>query len=301
MHELGEIGRVSTERVVSKIGERIAGHKGSPAAPIGMFDSGVGGLTVLSEVMRQLPHEDVVYFADTARVPYGGRPVQEILKINHELVNFLLNQGCKLIIMACGTSSSIAYNIVTREYKVPIIGLVGPGARSAVVATKNGKIGLIATVGTVESGAFQKEIRELREDAGVFAQACPMFVPLIEGGFMESGETKKVAAEYLKPLMDSGIDTLILGCTHYPHLRKVIQDITGPQVTLVDPAAEAVAAAREILRKKGLLSPMTGPAGYTYFVSGQVPQFDELASKLLGGKAVSGKKARIVAKGGSIE
>ncbi len=301
MTELSEIRKVTTERIVAKIAEKLTGTKSVPRAPIGVFDSGLGGLTVLKEIEKELPNEDVVYFADTARVPYGGRPPHEIININHEVIGFLLDQGAKLIIMACGTSSAVAYHVVKEKYKVPMIGVIEPGARAAVGATRSGRIGLIATVATVESRAFEQEIKKLRQDAEVFSQACPLFVPLIEGGFTEGAEITSVAREYLRSLIADRIDTLILGCTHYPHLRGIISEIMGPDVVLVDPAGEVVLDAKAELKKKDLLSDKTKGAAYNYFVSGSVTTFKELATKLLGRSVSSVHKVNLVAKTGPIE
>ncbi len=300
MTELSEIRKLSTERIVTKIAEKAHETKISAKSPIGIFDSGVGGISTLKELMRELPNEDVIYFADTARIPYGGRSAREIININYEIIDYLIEQGSKLIIMACGTSSSIAYPVVKDKYKIPIVAIVEPGSRAAVGSTRSGKIGLIATVGTVESGAFQNTIKEMKPTAEVYSQECPLFVPLIEGGFIEAEETKRVAKEYLKPLIENKIDTLILGCTHYPHLRGILQEIVGEGVVLVDPSVEAVLDARAILKKKDLLS-SKGPASYTYFVSGSVTQFKELASKLLGQTVGAVHKVNLVAKNAPIE
>ena len=301
MTELSEIRKVVSERIVSKIAEKAHEIKISAKSPIGIFDSGVGGITTLKEIIKELGSEDVIFFADTARVPYGGRSAKEIININYEILDYLIEQGTKLIIMACGTSSSIAYPVVKDKYKIPIIGLVGPGSRAAARATRSGKIGLIATVGTVESGAFQREIKELKAAAEVYAQACPLFVPLIEGGFIEAEETGRVAKEYLKPLIESKVDTLILGCTHYPHLRSIIQEIMGSEVVLIDPSEEAVLDAKALLKRKDLLVSKSSPANYTYFVSGSVAQFKELASKLLGRAVTAIHKVNLVAKTAPIE
>lgn len=301
MTELSEIRKVAAERIVTKTGEKLPEQKITPDSPVGMFDSGVGGLSVLRTFMKDLPNEDVIYFADTARVPYGGRPPQEIIKINYEIIDYLIDQGIKLIVMACGTSSSIAYPVVKEKYKVPMIEIVTPGARAAVAATRNGKIGLIATVGTVDSGAFQREIKAIRADAEVFSAGCPLFVPLIEGGFAEADETKRVAREYLKPLIKEKIDTLILGCTHYPHLSKIIQEVVGDGVVLVDPGEEAVSDAREVLKKNDLFSSGKHSASYTYLVSGSLPQFKELGTRLLGKPITPARKVNLVAKRGPIQ
>jgi glutamate racemase len=244
--------------------------------------------------MRQLPNEDVVYLADTARVPYGGRPPEEIIKINEEIIPFLIDYGAKLIIMACGTSSSIAYPVLKDKYKVHLISLIEPGARAAAAATRSGIIGLIATVGTVNSQAFQNAVISLKKDATVVAQACPLFVPLIEGGFIEAEETKRVVKEYLKPLLKEKIDTLILGCTHYPHLAKALRERTGPEVVFVDPAEEAVADAKKLLQKAGTTKSKTSVPKYEYLVTGSVVQFQDLGSRLLGKPISHAKQVKMV-------
>jgi glutamate racemase len=270
--------------VVGKTAGKVEDRKTPPSSPIGIFDSGVGGLTVYREILRQLPHEDVIYLADTARVPYGGRPPEEILKFNEEIIPFLIDKhGVKLIIMACGTSSSIAYPVLKNNYKVHLIGLIEPGAQAAVHASHSGRIGLIATAGTVNSGAYQKQIAALKKETIVFAQACPLFVPLIEGGFVEADETRKVAKEYLKPLLNEKIDALILGCTHYPHLSKILRERTGPDVVFVDPAETAVAEARKMLEKAGTVKGKNSPPPkHEFLVTGSVLQFQDVGSRLLG-------------------
>jgi glutamate racemase len=290
MSEVSIVTKVAAERIAPKVGEKKEEKKITPSSPIGIFDSGVGGLTVLREIMRQLPQEDVVYLADNARVPYGGRPPEEIIKFNEEIITFLINYGVKLIIMACGTSSSIAYPILKDRYPVHIIGLVEPGAKAAAAATRSGIIGIMATVGTVNSQAFQKALLALNKNYKVLAQACPLFVPLIEGGFIEAEETKRVVKEYLKPLLKEKIDTLILGCTHYPHLSKIIKEKAGPEVVLIDPAEEAVAEAKNLLEKAGTLKSKLVPGKYEYLVTGSLTQFQELGSRLLG-KVISHAKS----------
>jgi len=282
--------------VTGKIAEKPEEKKLTPSSPIGVFDSGVGGLTVLKEIMRQLPCEDVVYLADTARVPYGSRPPEEIIKINQEILPFLIDYGAKLIIMACGTSSSIAYPVLKDRYKVHIIGLIEPGARAAAAATKAGVIGLIATVGTVNSNAYQNALKALKKEIKVAAQACPLFVPLVEGGFIEAEETKRVAKEYLKPLLKEKIDTLILGCTHYPHLAKILRERTGPEVAFIDPAEAAVADAKKLLNKFGTMKSKTAPPRYEFLVTGSVFQFQELGSRLLGKPITHTKQVNLSAK-----
>lgn len=276
------IRKVAAERVATKTAGQPEERKTAPSSPIGIFDSGVGGLTVLKEIMRQLPNEDVLYLADTARVPYGSRPPEEIIKFNEEIIPFLIDRGAKLIIMACGTSSSIAYPVVKDKYKVHIIGLIEPGSRAAVAATRSGIIGLIATAGTVNSRSYQNMLLTMKKDVKVVAQTCPLFVPLIEGGFIEVEETRRVAREYLKPLLKENVDTLILGCTHYPHLTKILREKAGPDVVFVDPAEEAVADAKKLLQKAGTIQGKTHAPKYEYLVTGSVVQFQDFGSRLLG-------------------
>jgi glutamate racemase len=183
--------------------------------------------------------------------------------------------------------------VVKDEYPVHIINLVDPGARAALAASRSGKIGIIATAATVNSHAFQKKIRGLKKEAEVHAVGCPLFVPLVEGGFIESEETKRVAKEYLKPLLKEKIDTLILGCTHYPHLSKILRSITGPDVSFVDPAEEAVAGAKKLLKKAGTLKTKTIPAKYEYLVTGSVIQFQDLGSRLLGKPIIGAKQVTL--------
>ncbi|MCX5749589.1 MAG: glutamate racemase [Candidatus Saganbacteria bacterium] len=285
MTEVSVAKSIAHDRIVPNAGEGQSQAKITASSPIGMFDSGVGGLSVLKEVIKQMPSEDVIYFADTARLPYGGRSPQEIVKFNYEILNFLVSQGVKLVIMACGTSSSVAYPIVKDHYKIPTVSLIEPGAAAAVRETGKGRIGIIATQATIDSSAYQRAIRKIKKDADVFAAACPLFVPLIEGGFIEADETKRVALQYLKPMLKSGIDTLVLGCTHYPHLTKILREITGIKIKFIDPAEEAVSQAKSILVSKGLAASRVSAGtkvNHKYFVSGSAVQFQDLGSRLLG-------------------
>jgi glutamate racemase len=281
---------LQTERIVTSIaGERMTERKANSSSPIGMFDSGVGGLTVLAEVQRQLPNESVIYFGDTARVPYGSRSAAEIIRFNLEIINFLKNEGCKMIVMACGTSSAIAYPVIRNSTKLPLQGIITPAVQAAINATKNKKIGLIATVGSVQSGAYQQVAKEIDKSIQIFANACPLFVPLIEGGFIDTDETRFIAKEYLKPLMAKKIDTLILGCTHYPHLSKVIQSIVGPSVTLINPGIETASFVKDTLERMNQLADGSRPAKYSFYVSGSPVQFQDIGSRLFG-KPITGVK-----------
>ena len=207
-------------------------------APIGVFDSGVGGLTVAREIMRQSPQERIVYFGDTARVPYGGKSTDTLIRYTRQIVRFLKTRGVKAIVVACNTASAVALEAVREELDIPIIGVVRPGARVAAKATKNGKIGIIGTETTVNSGLYTKLIQEILPDAEVVGKACPLFVPLVEEGWTKDPVTEEVARRYLADLQKSEIDSLILGCTHYPLLRHMVGEIMGDKVTLVNPAYE---------------------------------------------------------------
>jgi len=289
-------GTLNSGRIIQKVGERSPSVKIGPMSPIAMFDSGVGGLTVLREVVKQLPMEDVIYFGDTARVPYGGRTPNEIIKFNKEILEFLISLGAKIIIMSCGTSSAIAYPVVKDRYNIPIVPLVEPGSSAAVRATKNKKIGLIATQATVDSSAYQRTIKKMNKDIKVFSAACPLFVPLIEGGFVDAEETKRTAIGYIRPLLKAGIDTLILGCTHYPHLIKILREVAGMSVKFVDPAEEAVSAAKRLLASKNLAATRQTPLfkdKYSFYVSGSVAQFQDVGGRLMGQPLANIKKTNI--------
>ena len=246
--------------------------------------------------MRQLPHEDAIYLADTARVPYGGRSPEEILRINEAIIPFLIDQGAKLIVVACGTSSALAYPVLKDKYKVHLTGMIESGARAALAATRSGRIGVIATVGTIHSHAYQKTLQSLKAGVEVFGQPCPLFVPLIEGGFVDAEETRRVAKEYLQPLIKDQIDTLILGCTHYPHLLKILKERVGPEVAIVDPAEAVVKDVAKLLRQAGTLKDKTRPPKYEYLVTGSAPQFRDLGSRLLGQPIAHAKHVEIVVK-----
>jgi len=291
MDEISAPRSVGSGRIVQKTSGPGHAPKLTSGSPVAMFDSGVGGLTVLKEVMKVLPDEEILYFGDTARVPYGGRTPNEIVRFNFEIMNFLVALGAKAVIMACGTSSAIAYPIIKEHYGVPVIPLIDLGAAAAVAASENKKVGVIATQATIDSSAYQRAIKKIDKDAKVSAAACPLFVPLIEGGFIEADETKRVASQYLKPLLKAGIDTLILGCTHYPHLIKTLREITGVSVKFIDPAREAAEEAKKILASTGMLnSRKTAAEKYKYYVTGSTAQFEDIGSRLLGRHIHSVKK-----------
>jgi glutamate racemase len=282
MAEISQIRKVFSGRIVNKVQGLPDKNSADAASPIAMFDSGVGGLTVFEKLTKLLPNESVLYLADTARVPYGGRSAGEIIKINREILDYFVKQGAKIMIMACGTSSAIAYPELKDKYKVPMLGMIEGGAKMALSATKNKKIGVIATAGTINSGAYQAAIKKLDSTIQVFGSACPLLVPLIEGGFALSDETSRVLKDYLKPLLQENIDTLILGCTHYPHVIGPIKQIVGPNVGLVDPAEEAARSAKELLTKLKLMNDTRAVPTYTFKVTGPSAHFQELGSRLMG-------------------
>ncbi|HEY9900508.1 MAG TPA: glutamate racemase [Pantanalinema sp.] len=249
------------------------------AAPIGLYDSGLGGLSVAREVFRQLPHETIAYIGDTARVPYGGRSPEELLDFNREILGLLLAQGVKAVVVACNTSSAIALPVLDAECPVPILGLIEAGARAA--ASGGRRIGIIATEATIRSRAHLRAIEALEQPCEVFPLACPNLVPMIEAGVWEGPEAEATVFESLAPLLDAKLDTLILGCTHYPFVREVIQGILGAGVRLVDPAEEAVRALGEILAANDLLSSeRRGP--HRIMASGDPADFGHSATRLLG-------------------
>jgi len=252
----------------------------SDSRPVGLFDSGVGGLTVAREVFRILPGESIIYFGDTAHVPYGPRQKEELIRFAREIISFLIAAGVKYIIFACGTNSSLTLPLIRRDYDVPMIGLVEPGAREAVQATRNRRIGLIATEATVKSGAYQRAVKRLTPESEVFAQAAPRLVPLVEAGLSAGEEARRAVFAYARPLKEAGIDTLILGCTHYPFLTPHFREYFGPDVRLVDPAAATVREAQREMERLGLINDAAGAPRHSYYVSGDPAGFVSAAQKL---------------------
>jgi glutamate racemase len=246
---------------------------------IGIFDSGVGGLTVLREMYKQLPNESILYFGDTDRLPYGNRAQEEIVQFVREILTWMQQQHVKMVVMACNTSSALALDVVRSEFKLPILGLILPGSKAAVRQGK--RIGVIATPATAKSGAYRQAIQEIDGTAKVWEVGCPEFVPLIESDRIGDPYTEQVAREYLKPLLQENIDTLVFGCTHYPHLEGVLRKILPSSVTLIDPAvATSVAIDRE-LKLLGLHA-RKSPHPTQFAVSGDPEQFTTLASQWLG-------------------
>lgn len=249
------------------------------SAPIGIFDSGLGGLTVLREAYRQLPHESVIYFGDTARLPYGTRSQAEILQFVREILSWMIDQGVKMVIMACNTSSALALETVQSEFDVPILGLILPGARAAV--QHGHRIGVISTPATAKSQAYRQAIIEIEPTARVWQVGCPEFVPLIEQNRIHDPYTCKVVRHYVEPLLQEQIDALVFGCTHYPYLTPVLRKILPPTVRLVDPAAHVVAAAAQELDILGLRN-QRQPQPTRFYVSGNPESFIQPGSQWLG-------------------
>jgi len=250
--------------------------------PIGVFDSGIGGLTVVSALRRLLPNEPIFYLGDTARVPYGGKSAATVERYSLEITAMLLAENCKTIVVACNTASALALPRLESTIPVPITGVIWPGARAAVAATRNGHIGVIGTRATIKSGPYERAIRALDPALRVSARACPLFVPLIEEGWLESEITDRVIRQYLTPLVEAGVDTVVLGCTHYPLLREAIARFLGDTVTLVDSAQNCAATVRQLLEKKNLRAGAEAAGQLSVALTDSPDAFLEVAKQALG-------------------
>ena len=250
--------------------------------PIGVFDSGIGGLTVVKQLAREMPSEDIIYFGDTARVPYGTKSPSTIKKFSIENVLFLLNFDVKLIIIACNTSSAIGLPFLSKYFSVPIIGVIKPGAKAAIRAARNGRVGVIGTTATISSKAYEKEIKALNPGIKVYSKNCPLFVPLVEEGWAGDGIADIAARKYLSALKEKKIDTVILGCTHYPLLKPAIQKVMGKTVKLVDSAEETAKEARNLLEACGLKYPGRRAGRSKFYVSDAPGKFLTVAKRFLG-------------------
>ena len=251
-------------------------------AAIGVFDSGIGGLTVAREIMRQLPNERVVYFGDTARVPYGPKSPDTVRRYSREIADFLQAQGVKMIVIACNTATAHALEMLRGELTIPVIGVVDPGSTAAVEATRGGGIGVIGTSGTIASKAYERAIRQRVPDARIVVQACPLFVPLVEEGWIDKPATRLVAEEYLGPMREARIDTLVLGCTHYPLLKRLIGDVLGRDVRLIDSAEQTAMETRRVLDERGLRAPSDTHPRHRFIASDAPEQFLKLGQRFLG-------------------
>ena len=253
-------------------------------APIGVFDSGVGGLTVAREIMRQIPNERIVYFGDTARVPYGSKSKDNIIKFSRQIIRFLQTENVKAIVIACNTASALALDEMQQEFDLPILGVVKPGAKVAVENTANKRIGLIGTEANIRSGVYTRYIKSLDDEAKVFEKACPLFVPLVEEGWLHDDITLQVASRYLEELKEKDIDTLIMGCTHYPLIRSTIRKVMGDKVNLVNPAYETAIELKNLLERDNLANKcdVDSPSSmYRFYVSDAEEKFKLFANSIL--------------------
>ncbi|MDA8083948.1 MAG: glutamate racemase [Nitrospiraceae bacterium] len=250
--------------------------------PIGIFDSGIGGLTVLKEIVRRLPGESTIYLGDTARVPYGIRSPETVTRYSFENTRFLLAKGIKLLVIACNTASSVSLDAIRRSVPAPVIGVIEPGARAAASATRNKRIGVIGTDATVRSNAYPVAIRSIDASIEVFSLACPLFVPLVEEGWTEGPVAELTAETYLKEIRQKDIDTLVLGCTHYPLLKDILSKIMGPGVRLIDSAVETAAAIQDTLEAQSLLRESTDQAGRQFYVTDSTEKFVRVGERFLG-------------------
>lgn len=250
-------------------------------APVGVFDSGVGGLTVAREIMRQLPDENIVYFGDTARVPYGSKSRNNIIRFSRQIIRFLETKRVKAIVIACNTASALALDVVEEEFDIPIIGVIVPGARAAVKETKSRKIGVVGTEATIRSHMYSRVIKEMEPDAEVIGKPCPLFVPLVEEGFAKHHVTEEIISYYLGEMKESDIDTMILGCTHYPLLRSRIMEFFGETVHIVNPAYETAMDLKALLREKDMDNNSGNLARYEFYVSDTAEKFKQFANSIL--------------------
>ena len=260
---------------------------------IGIFDSGIGGLTVLKEIVAALPDENIIYLGDTARVPYGIRSAETVTRYSFENTQFLLSQEIKLLVVACNTASAISLGAVKKEYPLPVIGVLEPGARAAAAATRTRKIGVIGTEATIASGAYEKAIRRISPGVEVVSLACPLFVSLAEEGWTDNDVARLVAEKYLSTFRGSGIDTLVLGCTHYPLLKPVIGGVVGPGITLIDSATETAKEVVSVLEKLKWRGNGKGGGVRKFYVTDSPARFEKIGKRFLGEPLLSAEQVRV--------
>ncbi len=248
---------------------------------IGIFDSGIGGLTVLKEVIRILPFENLIYLGDTARVPYGIRSPETVIRYSFECAQFLLNQNIKILVIACNTASAVAITELKKKIPIPVIGVIEPGAIAAVRATRNKRIGIIGTQATIMSNAYQRAIKEINEEIVVIGTPCPLFVPLVEEGWIDGTVTNLIAERYLSGLKNQDVDTVVLGCTHYPLLKDVIQQVMGKDIVLIDSAIETAKIVSKVLLKEGLTRDQNNEQIIKFFVTDSPERFIEVGERFL--------------------
>jgi glutamate racemase len=251
---------------------------------IGIFDSGVGGLTVLKEVFKALPQEDTIYLGDTARVPYGTKSPETVTRYSLQVTSFLVERDIKLLVVACNTASAVSLDALKAHFSIPIIGVIEPGAKRAVSVTRSGKIGVIGTTATIQSSAYSKAIKRIDRDIEVVTRACPLFVPLAEEGWVDNEVARLTAQTYLQGLKDEGVDTLVLGCTHYPILKGIIAEVMGDGVRLVDSAEETARTVAETLGAGDILRPSSEKGNHHFFVTDVPAGFIRVGNRFLGGR-----------------
>ncbi|MDD5765948.1 MAG: glutamate racemase [Candidatus Marinimicrobia bacterium] len=250
--------------------------------PIGVFDSGLGGLTVVKQIFSRLPNESILYFGDTARVPYGSKSVHTVQKFSLQIVRFLQEKGVKMIVVACNTASSVALDVLKESTNLPVVGVIEPGARAALGVTVGRRVGVIGTTATISTGKYAEILKRIAPDIIVESAACPLFVPLVEEGWTDSPVTEQVARIYLKPLIEKRIDTLILGCTHYPLIKNILQKVVDSDVRIVDTSVETAVDVENILKEKDMLNTGTGQTHHQFYVSDFPQKFEEIADRFLG-------------------
>ncbi len=248
---------------------------------VGVLDSGVGGLTVVKEVMRQLPREKIIYFGDNARLPYGPRPKEEVQKFTMQIVNFLLEKKVKMIVIACNTATAHALDLVQQSINIPVVGVIHPGSLAAIKNTRNKKVGVIGTIGTIESGSYEKTLKMFNPEITVYSHACPALVPLVESGDYEGEEAEEIVRAALKGIKDYDFDSLILGCTHYPLIADLIAKELKSNVNILSSAEETARAIGNILYHDNLLSDYEGEVEHIFFTSGDIESFQKTAEKWL--------------------
>lgn len=251
--------------------------------PIGIFDSGLGGISVVRAVMDLLPHEHLIYFGDTARVPYGPKSKDTVVRFAREITHFLIEHDVKMVVVACNTASAVALESLQRQFDIPIVGVIHPGAQAALNYSRKKRIGVIGTMSTIRSEAYSRSVHEVDPRSLVLSQACPLLVPLVEEDWPQDEVISQVLQHYLNPFQEAAVDTLILGCTHYPYLKESIQAVMGPEVKLVDSGEETARVVEGILKQKDLISDSAeDPGKHRFYVSDFPQQFQETASRFLG-------------------
>ncbi|MBU0528829.1 glutamate racemase [bacterium] len=261
--------------------------------PIGIFDSGLGGLTVVKAIRNVLPSESIMYFGDTARVPYGNKSPELIKEYSQQIADFLLERGAKIIVVACNTATALALGTLQDKLDIPIIGVVRPGVESALKLTQNNRIGVIGTISTISSGVYETELKNSNHSINVTSTPCPLFVPLAEEGWLNEPATKLIAEKYLEPINKANIDTLILGCTHYPLLTKVIQEVVSSKIKLVDSAQAMAFETKELLVNYRLHNNQNKKGDLKLFVSDLPAKFETVASRFLGEKISNVEKIQL--------